>query len=53
LTVTIAGCGTNDDAGAVATAPASTTTAASDEQERQKVVPGDDCRCADGSEFSF
>ena len=43
---------TNDeDAGAVATTPASTTAPA--DQKWRKVVPGGDCECADGSEFAF
>jgi hypothetical protein len=53
LAVTVAGCGGDDDAGAVATAPASTTSTAQGNQAWERVVPGGDCRCADGSEFSF
>ena len=60
LAATVAACGgSDDDAGAVAatttptaTQAPSTTTAPSD-QEWQRVVPGGDCRCSDGSEFSF
>jgi hypothetical protein len=53
LAATVAGCGGDDEnAGAAATTAPATTTAAVD-QKWKKVVPGGDCRCADGSEFSF
>ena len=45
LTATVAGCGgSGGDAGAVATTKPVTW---------KKVVPGGECRCSDGSEFSF
>jgi hypothetical protein len=54
LAAAVAGCGdSDDDAGAVATAPASTTRAVSDDPEWERIVPGGDCQCSDGSEFSF
>jgi pectinacetylesterase len=44
VTATVAGCGGGDDAGTVtATTPAAW----------EKVIPGGDCECADGSEFAF
>jgi hypothetical protein len=59
LAATVAACGGDgDDRGAAAatTTPgsqaASTTTAPGD-QEWERVVPGGDCQCSDGSEFSF
>ena len=53
LAVTVAGCGDNDDdAGAAATTAPATTTAPAD-RTWEKVVPGGDCECADGSEFAF
>jgi Pectinacetylesterase len=53
LAATVAGCGGGDaDAGAVATtAPANTIAPAGHEWE--KMVPGGDCECADGSAFAF
>jgi hypothetical protein len=42
----LAACGGDDDAGTGATTPAADRT-------WTKVVPGDDCECADGSEFAF
>jgi Pectinacetylesterase len=52
LAATLAACGgSDDDAGAAATTAPATTTAGDREWER--VVPGGDCQCADGSEFSF
>jgi hypothetical protein len=51
---TVAACGGDgdDDADAVAaTAPTTTTPPA--ERTWKKVVPGGDCHCSDGSEFSF
>ena len=64
LAATVAGCGDNDDdAGAAATArtksPAPTatqtrsSTAAPGAQAWKRIAPHGDCRCADGSEFSF
>jgi hypothetical protein len=53
LAATVAGCGGNDDdAGTVATTATTTATASSD-RTWEKVVPGGDCECADGSEFAF
>jgi hypothetical protein len=52
LAATVAACGEDDgDAGAVATTAAATT--ALGDQGWKRVVPGADCRCSDGSEFSF
>jgi Pectinacetylesterase len=53
LAATVAACGdNNDDAGAAATtAPA--TTAATGDKGWKRVVPGGDCQCSDGSQFSF
>jgi Pectinacetylesterase len=53
LAVTVAGCGDDDgDAGAPpTTAPA--TARATGDQGWERVVPGGDCRCSDGSKFSF
>lgn len=52
LVATLVGCGGSDDAGAAATtAPA--TGASPVDQVWKRVVPGGDCRCSDGSEFSF
>jgi Pectinacetylesterase len=53
LAVTLAACGDNDiDAGAAkTTAPA--TTAGPGAQGWKRVVPGGDCQCSDGSQFSF
>jgi hypothetical protein len=58
LAAALAACGHNDDdAGAKAPAPATTgaptTTAAAGDQGWERVVPGGDCQCSDGSEFSF
>jgi Pectinacetylesterase len=54
LAATVAGCGggSDDDAGAVATTAPTTTTAPAD-RAWKRIVAGGDCRCADGSEFSF
>jgi hypothetical protein len=52
LAATVAVCGNNADTGAAATATRTTTNAAGDQGWR-RVVPGGDCRCADGSKFSF
>jgi pectinacetylesterase len=53
LAAAVAACGdSDDDAGAVATTAPSTTATAGD-QQWERVVPGGDCRCSDGSEFSF
>jgi hypothetical protein len=48
------GCGGNKDdgAGAAATTARSTTTAPAD-RKWTKVVPGGECKCADGSKFAF
>ncbi len=53
LAATVASCGDNNgNAGAAATTAPSTTATAGD-QGWERVVPGGDCRCSDGSEFSF
>jgi hypothetical protein len=54
LAATVAACGDNDDdaAGAVATSAPSTTVTAGG-QGWERVAPGGDCQCSDGSEFSF
>jgi Pectinacetylesterase len=53
LAATIAACGGgDDDVGAVATT-APTTTAPTSDQGWERVVPGGDCQCSDGSEFNF
>jgi Pectinacetylesterase len=59
LAATVAACGGDGDGGGVAAATttpgtqtASTATAPGD-QGWKRVVPGGDCRCSDGSEFSF
>jgi hypothetical protein len=53
LVVAFAGCGgSDDDASAIATT-ASRTTAAPGVHVWKRVVPGADCRCSDGSQFSF
>ena len=52
LAVAVAACGDNDhDARAGATTPSAT--AGFGDQGWERVVPGGDCRCSDGSEFSF
>lgn len=55
LAVTAAACGGNgaDDPGAVATTMTAAITAASADEAWERVVPGGDCQCSDGSEFSF
>ena len=53
LVVAFTGCGAgNDDSSAIATT-ASRTTAAPPDRAWKRVVPGADCRCSDGSRFSF
>jgi hypothetical protein len=53
LAATVVGCsGDDDDAGAVATTAPATTTSPGD-PGWERVVPGGDCECSDGSEFSF
>jgi hypothetical protein len=53
LAATVAACGGgDDDVGAVATT-APTTTAPTGDQGWERVVPGGDCQCSDGSEFNF
>jgi hypothetical protein len=54
LAVMVAACGGggDDDEGAVATTAPATTTASAD-RAWHRVVPGGDCQCSDGSEFSF
>jgi hypothetical protein len=47
-----AGCGGNDSGGSAATTPPATTAAVAD-QRWERIVPGGDCECSDGSEFSF
>lgn len=52
LAATLAACGgSGDDAGAAATTAPST--AARGNQAWERVVPGGDCQCSDGSGFSF
>jgi Pectinacetylesterase len=59
LAATVAGCGGDDgDAGAAATreptaTQAPSTRTSSGDQGWERVVPGGDCQCSDGSEFSF
>jgi hypothetical protein len=51
LAATLAACGDNDDgAGAAAT---TTTGAAAGDRAWERVVPGGDCQCSDGSQFSL
>jgi hypothetical protein len=53
LAATVAACGDNNgDAGKVATKAPSTAATAGD-QGWERIVPGGDCQCSDGSEFSF
>jgi Pectinacetylesterase len=51
LAAAVAGCGGGDDDGAAATTAPATTT--SGDQGWERVVPGGECQCSDGSEFSF
>jgi Pectinacetylesterase len=52
LAATVAGCGGGDDPGASAsTTP--TSAAAPGDHGWERVVPGGDCECSDGSQFSF
>jgi hypothetical protein len=55
LAATLTACG--DSTTTKTTAPTTTqtpsTTAASGDQERARIVPGGECQCSDGSEFSF
>jgi hypothetical protein len=52
LAVTVAACGGGDKSGAAGTtAPTNTATPA--KQVWDRVVPGGDCQCSDGSEFRF
>jgi Pectinacetylesterase len=60
LAAAVAGCGGggDDDAGAAATSAQTTTqtsstTTSPGHQGWERVVPGGDCKCSDGSEFSF
>jgi hypothetical protein len=52
LAATVAGCGGNSGDGTSAATATDTTVAPSD-RGWTKVVPGGDCKCADGSEFAF
>jgi Pectinacetylesterase len=51
LATTVAACGDTDDDAAATTA--SDTTPAAAGRTWEKVVPGGECECADGSEFAF
>jgi hypothetical protein len=55
LAVAVAGCGGSDTTKSAAPAATQTptTTTARGDQGWERVVPGGDCRCSDGSEFSF
>jgi pectinacetylesterase len=53
LTVTVAACGGSDDGARAVETTAPTTTVARDNEPWERVFPGGDCHCADGSEFSF
>jgi hypothetical protein len=53
LAAAVAACGNNDDDPSAVATTQPTPTAAPDGQGWERVVPGDDCRCSDGSEFSF
>jgi hypothetical protein len=51
--VTVAACGGSDDGPRAVQTTAPTTPIARDDEPWERVVPGGDCQCADGSEFSF
>ena len=51
--VAVAACGGSDDSASEVQTTAPTTTAARGDEPWERVVPGGDCQCADGSEFSF
>jgi hypothetical protein len=53
LAATVAACGDNDANTGAAAITTQTTTAAAGDQGWERVVPGGDCQCSDGSEFSF
>ena len=57
LVATVAACSAQDDTGGAATtttgAPVPTQSAAAASQRWERVVPGGDCQCSDGSRFSF
>jgi hypothetical protein len=58
LAATVAACGTEDNTGAAATttntsAPTPSNSTAAGDQGWERVVPGGDCQCSDGSKFSF
>jgi hypothetical protein len=55
LAATLAACGdsTTTNAAAPTTTQTPATTAAPGDQGWERVVPGGDCQCSDGSEFSF
>jgi Pectinacetylesterase len=53
LAATVAACGDNDANTGAAATTTQTTTAAAGDQGWERVVPGGDCQCSDGSEFSF
>jgi hypothetical protein len=52
---TVAACGhsTTTKAAAPTTTPTPATTTAPSDQGWERIVPGGDCQCSDGSEFSF
>ena len=51
--VAVAACGGSDDSASEVQTTSPTTTAARGDEPWERVVPGGDCQCADGSEFSF
>ena len=54
LAATVAACGgDDDDNGAAAKAPATTQSSMTAAGGWERVVPGGDCQCSDGSKFSF
>jgi hypothetical protein len=53
LAVAMAACGAGDDGPSVVAATQPKASPAPDGQGWERVVPGGDCRCSDGSEFSF
>jgi Pectinacetylesterase len=53
LAATLAACGDNDDGAGAAATTTATTNAAAGDRAWERVVPGGDCQCADGSKFNF
>ena len=51
--VTVAACGGSDDGARAVQTTAPTATVVRDNEPWERVVPGGDCQCADGSEFRF